>query len=164
MDLTKLHKLSSELGDILESKKLYFTSAESCTGGWVGKAITSVRGSSGWFGCGFITYSNSSKQRILNVSNQTLKNFGAVSEEVVKEMVLGALDRSAADLGVAISGVAGPDGGTKERPVGTVCLAWALKENLITTSVEKFNGNREEVRYYSVERALLGSIDIVKNI
>ena len=146
------------------SKKLYFTSAESCTGGWVGKTVTSVRGSSRWFGCGFITYSNSSKQAILNVSDDTLKNFGAVSEEVVREMVSGALDKSAADLGVAISGIAGPDGGTKDRPVGTVCFAWALKDNLITTSVEKFNGNREEVRYYSVEKALLGSINLLKKI
>ena len=164
MDLTKLQILSSKLGDILVSKKLYFTSAESCTGGWVGKTVTSVRGSSRWFGCGFITYSNSSKQAILNVSDDTLKNFGAVSEEVVREMVSGALDKSAADLGVAISGIAGPDGGTKDRPVGTVCFAWALKDNLITTSVEKFNGNREEVRYYSVEKALLGSINLLKKI
>ena len=164
MDLTKLQILSSKLGDILVSKKLYFTSAESCTGGWVGKTVTSVRGSSRWFGCGFITYSNSSKQAILNVSDDTLKNFGAVSEEVVREMVSGALDKSAADLGVAISGIAGPDGGTKDRPVGTVCFAWALKDNLITTSVEKFNGNREEVRYYSVEKALLGTIDFIKDL
>ena len=76
MDLTKQHTLSSKLGDILVSKKLYFTCAESCTGGWVGKTVTSVRGSSRWFGCGFITYSNSSKQEILDVSDNTLKNFG----------------------------------------------------------------------------------------
>ena len=98
MDLTKLHTLSSKLGDILVSKKLYFTCAESCTGGWVGKTVTSVRGSSRWFGCGFITYSNSSKQEILDVSDDTLKNFGAVSEQVVKEMVLGALNKSAAGV------------------------------------------------------------------
>ena len=164
MDLTKLHTLSSKLGDILVSKKLYFTCAESCTGGWVGKTVTSVRGSSRWFGCGFITYSNSSKQEILDVSDNTLKNFGAVSEQAVKEMVLGALNKSAADIGVAISGIAGPDGGTKDRPVGTVCLAWAFQDSLITSSVEKFRGNREEVRYYSVEKALLGSIDLLKNI
>ena len=79
-------------------------------------------------------------------------------------MVLGALNKSAADIGVAISGIAGPDGGTKDRPVGTVCLAWAFQDSLITSSVEKFRGNREEVRYYSVEKALLGSIDLLKNI
>lgn len=157
-----LTSLSAELGSLLLSKRLFFTSAESCTGGWVGRSITSVPGSSRWFSCSFVTYSNKSKSEILGVSHETLKKFGAVSEEVVKEMIEGGIKKSRADIGVAISGIAGPKGGSKERPVGTVYFAWLLKGHSILTSSEYFSGDREEVRLASVKTALSGSIRLLR--
>ena len=141
---------------------MFFTSAESCTGGLLSQSIVSVPGSSAWFGCSFITYSNISKQKILGVSKDSLKTFGAVSEEVVKEMVTGALDESHADLGIAISGIAGPGGGTDERPVGTVCVAWKLKGSETIKSTFLFEGNRNEVRYQTVITGLEGAIELLK--
>ena len=126
---------------------MYFTCAESCTGGLLSQSIVSVAGSSAWFGCSFITYSNSSKHKILGVTKESLKSFGAVSEEVVGEMVTGALSESRANLGVAISGIAGPGGGSSERPVGTVCIAWKLNEGAEIKETFLFEGNRNEVRY-----------------
>ena len=128
MELNNLENLSAELGTLLQKKNMFFTSAESCTGGLLSQSIVSVPGSSGWFGCSFVTYSNISKHKILGVSKDSLKRFGAVSEEVVTEMVDGAVAESRADLGVAISGIAGPGGGSPDRPVGTVCIAWKLKD------------------------------------
>ena len=123
MELNNLENLSTELGALLQKKNMFFTSAESCTGGLLSQSIVSVPGSSGWFSCSFVTYSNISKHKILGVSKDSLKRFGAVSEEVVTEMVDGAVAESRADLGVAISGIAGPGGGSPDRPVGTVCIA-----------------------------------------
>ena len=162
MELNNLEILSADLGALLQKKKMFFTSAESCTGGLLSQSIVSVPGSSAWFGCSFITYSNISKQKILGVSKDTLKTFGAVSEEVVKEMVTGALDESHADLGIAISGIAGPGGGTDERPVGTVCVAWKLKGSETIKSTFLFEGNRNEVRYQTVITGLEGAIELLK--
>ena len=128
MELTDLENLSSNLGALLLEKKMVFTCAESCTGGLLSQSIVSVAGSSAWFGCSFITYSNYSKHKMLGVSKDSLKSYGAVSEEVVGEMVSGALSERRANLGIAISGIAGPGGGSPERPVGTVCIAWKLNE------------------------------------
>ena len=162
MNLKELESISSELGILLNDKSYFFTTAESCTGGWVGQSLTSVPGSSSWYGCGFITYSNIAKNKILEVSKETLNNYGAVSEEVVREMVVGALEKSKANLGVAISGIAGPGGGSPQRPVGTVCLAWKLND-LPTISVsEVFEGTREEVRFQSVSKALKEAINLLK--
>tara|TARA_Y100001970_G_scaffold290274_1_gene423348 strand:- start:4042 stop:4536 length:495 start_codon:yes stop_codon:yes gene_type:complete len=161
LDLLHLQNLSSELGELLINKNYSFTSAESCTGGWVGQVATSVPGSSRWYGVGFITYSNKAKIEILGVSKETLKDKGAVSQEVVEEMVGGAIERSQANLGVAISGVAGPGGGNKNTPVGTVCMAWKLNDT-IYTSTELFNGNRSEVRYKTVEKAYKRAIYILE--
>ena len=147
---------------------MFITAAESCTGGLLSQSIVSVPGSSAWFGNSFITYSNISKHKVLGVSKETLKSFGAVSEEVVREMVIGAINESKANLGIAISGIAGPGGGSAERPVGTVCLAWKLnkdlellvsqshrcKEILKKLSLNPFEGNRNEVRYQTVVKAL----------
>ena len=120
--------------DILEkvSKELYennlsLVSAESCTGGWVAKQVTDLAGSSSIFDRGFVTYSNQAKQDMLGVSSDALDNYGAVSEQVVIEMVEGALKNSQADIALSISGIAGPGGGTKEKPVGTVCFGWMKK-------------------------------------
>ena len=163
MDLKDLESLSSELGTLLNKKNYFFTTAESCTGGWVGQSLTSVPGSSSWYGCGFITYSNIAKHKILEVSKDTLNNHGAVSQEVVEEMVIGALKKSRANLGVAISGIAGPGGGTPERPVGTVCLAWKLNDLSPLSITEVFDGSREEVRFKSVSKALEEAISLLKN-
>ena len=162
MDLKELESLSAELGTLLNRKNYFFTTAESCTGGWVGQSLTSVPGSSSWYGCGFITYSNIAKHKILDVSKDTLNSHGAVSQEVVEEMVDGALKMSKANLGVAISGIAGPGGGTKERPVGTVCLAWKLNDLPTSSVTEVFEGSREEVRFKSVSKALKEAINLLK--
>ena len=162
MNLEKLESLSAELGELLTARNLLFTSAESCTGGWVGQSVTGVPGSSRWYGTGFITYSNSAKIKILGVNKETLKNFGAVSEEVVSEMVEGALSLSNSQLGVAISGIAGPGGGSKERPVGTVCIAWLIEGEEVNSTTKLFSGNRNEVRYATVECALINAIRLIK--
>ena len=162
MDLKELESLSAELGAFLNEKNYFFTTAESCTGGWVGQSLTSVPGSSSWYGCGFITYSNIAKHQILDVSKDTLNSHGAVSQEVVEEMVDGALKKSRANLGVAISGIAGPGGGTKERPVGTVCLAWKLNDLPSLSVTEVFEGSRQEVRFKSVSKALKEAINLLK--
>ena len=162
MNLEKLESLSAELGELLTEKNLLFTSAESCTGGWVGQSVTGVPGSSKWYGTGFITYSNTAKTKVLGVKKETLRNYGAVSEEVVCEMVEGADSLSNSQLGVAISGIAGPGGGTKERPVGTVCIAWLREGEEVHSTTELFSGNRNEVRYATVECALINAIRLVK--
>ena len=162
MDLKELESLSAELGTLLNRKNYFFTTAESCTGGWVGQSLTSVPGSSSWYGCGFITYSNIAKHQILDVSKDTLNSHGAVSQEVVEEMVNGALKKSKANLGVAISGIAGPGGGTPERPVGTVCLAWKLNDLPSLSVTEVFEGSRQEVRFKSVSKALKEAINLLK--
>ena len=160
--MNNLENLSTELGALLQKKNMFFTSAESCTGGLLSQSIVSVPGSSGWFGCSFVTYSNISKHKILGVSKDSLKRFGAVSEEVVTEMVDGAVAESRADLGVAISGIAGPGGGSPDRPVGTVCIAWKLKDKQAVRSTFLFEGNRNEVRYATVVKSLEEAIELIK--
>ena len=162
MNQEKLERISSELGELLKLKDYSFTCAESCTGGWVGHALTSIPGSSEWFGSSFVTYSYEAKTQILEVSSQDLDSFGAVSEEIVEQMVSGALHKSGANVGVAISGIAGPAGGTDTKPVGTVCFAWKMEGQDVITSTEYFAGERNEIRYSSVERALMGTIELVK--
>jgi nicotinamide-nucleotide amidase len=162
LELNNLENLSTELGALLQKKNMFFTSAESCTGGLLSQSIVSVPGSSGWFGCSFVTYSNISKHKILGVSKDSLKRFGAVSEEVVTEMVDGAVAESRADLGVAISGIAGPGGGSPDRPVGTVCIAWKLKDKQAVKSTVLFEGNRNEVRYATVVKSLEEAIELIK--
>ena len=162
MKTQNLETLAEELGNLLIERRLFFKSAESCTGGWVGQTVTAVAGSSRWYGAGFITYSNTAKNKILEVSKETLKKYGAVSEEVVQEMVAGALQKSGAALGIAISGIAGPGGGTKKRPVGTVCIAWKLHDNILVSSTELFDGDRNQVRYATVEHTFKKAIELIK--
>jgi len=130
--------------------------AESCTGGWVAEVVTATAGSSAWFERGFITYSNISKQEMLWVKAETLASYGAVSEETAREMATGALIHSRAQVALAITGIAGPDGGTPEKPVGTVCFAWAREgENALPKSETRhFTGDREAVRRQAVIHAL----------
>lgn len=150
----RLDKLAVELGHRLQAAQLMLATAESCTGGWVSKVVTDIPGSSSWFDRGFVTYSNGAKQDMLSVSAEALAAHGAVSEEVVLEMATGALEHSLAGVAVAVSGIAGPDGGTEERPVGTVCFAWAFKGRGPVSQRVQFAGNREEVRHQSVRLAL----------
>ncbi|MBM3345942.1 MAG: CinA family protein, partial [Betaproteobacteria bacterium] len=122
-----LSALAAGLGAVLRERSLMLATAESCTGGWVGQAVTAVSGSSDWYDRGFITYSNAAKQEMLGVSPDTIERHGAVSEQTAREMAVGALTHSRAQLALAITGVAGPLGGTAHNPVGTVCFAWAMR-------------------------------------
>lgn len=136
--------------------------AESCTGGWIAKSLTDVAGSSAVFSYGIVSYSNGAKEQMLGVSNDTLAEQGAVSEDVVQQMAEGALSLSGADIAVAVSGIAGPDGGTQEKPVGTVWFAWARREQsavLIDTDLQQFDGERRTVRIQTVMHALNGIRD-----
>ena len=164
MELDRLTNISSKLGDMLKARNLSFTCAESCTGGWISQSVTSVPGSSEWFGSSFVTYSYEAKVKILNVSQEDLNNFGAVSEEIVKQMVVGAINKSESDVGVAITGIAGPSGETDSKPVGTVCFAWKFQDSKLVSLTEHFAGDRNQVRYSSVEKALLGTIDFIKDL
>ena len=130
--------------------------AESCTGGWVAEVVTATGGSSQWFERGFVSYSNAAKQELLGVKADTLRQEGAVSEAVVREMATGALRRSHAQAALAISGVAGPSGGSPGKPVGTVCFAWVLQGGVPTAETKHFPGDREAVRKQSVVHALQG--------
>jgi nicotinamide-nucleotide amidase len=153
----ELFTLSERVGRKLLAAGRRLATAESCTGGWVAKACTDVAGSSRWFECGFVTYSNAAKVRDLGVSERTLASHGAVSEATVREMAAGAVRVSGADVAVAISGIAGPDGGTPGKPVGTVWFAVASRQGagvVITAEAQLFEGDREIVRRRSVECAL----------
>lgn len=151
-----LYRLAEEVGAALKSRKLMLATAESCTGGWVSEAVTMVPGSSDWFERGFVTYTYISKREMLGVKEATLEKHGAVSEEVVREMAEGALARSHAQVAIAVSGVAGPSGGTPDKPVGMVCFAWARKGGAPHAETKRFAGDREVVRRQSVEHALKG--------
>jgi nicotinamide-nucleotide amidase len=154
-----LFALSERLGRALSARGARLVSAESCTGGWIGEVVTMVPGSSGWYDRGFITYSNAAKHAVLGVSAQTLLARGAVSEATVLEMASGALRLSGAEFAVAVSGVAGPGGGSPEKPVGTVCLAWAASGGSGEARTFHFAGDREAVRRQSVIAALEGVIE-----
>ena len=149
--------LADELGRRLKAGGELLVTAESCTGGWVAQAVTAIAGSSAWFERGFVTYSNDAKRELLGVALNTLKTHGAVSEETAKEMALGALARSKGTLSIAITGVAGPSGGTPEKPVGMVCFGWARTGRPARTETRRFQGDRESVRKQSVIYALEGA-------
>ena len=146
----------------LQSKHLIMSTAESCTGGWISQALTALPGSSDWFDCGFVTYSNSAKTRLLSVPESLfdLAGPGAVSEAVVLAMTRGALANSQADVAVAVSGIAGPDGGSREKPVGTVWIAWRWHEKALARRFQ-FTGDRQEVRLATVVAALEGILALI---
>jgi nicotinamide-nucleotide amidase len=146
----------------LQRAKAMLVTAESCTGGWVAQAITSVAGSSAWFERGFITYSNAAKQEVLGVSKKTLKDHGAVSEETAREMARGALARGCGTIALAVTGIAGPGGGSTAKPVGMVCFAWARKGAAARSETRRFRGGREAVRRQSVVRALEGVLELLE--
>ncbi|QID16509.1 CinA family protein [Nitrogeniibacter mangrovi] len=149
-----LTDLARRTGELLERKGWILSTAESCTGGWIAEAITAIPGSSGWFDCGFVTYSNTAKTRLLGVPPALLATHGAVSEAVVRAMVAGALAGSEANVAVAVSGVAGPTGGSPAKPVGTVCLAWAWPGAEVLAETCHFEGDREAIRRQTVIHAL----------
>ena len=156
-----LEVLAEQVGAALQSRGLLLASAESCTGGWVGAAVTSVAGSSNWYERGFITYTNQSKQEMLGVSAATLAEYGAVSEPTVREMAAGALKHSHADVALAISGIAGPGGATLDKPVGTVCIAWARRSGAGQAQTFHFDGDRGAVRHQAVSTALRGVLAMI---
>ncbi len=149
----ELQDLAIKIGQLLTKTKKSVSTAESCTGGWVGKEFTGIPGSSNWYGFGFITYSNKAKLKTLGVTKDTLLAEGAVSKRVVKEMAEGALRNSGSDFSISISGIAGPTGGTDDKPVGTICIGIGSKTK-ITCFTKFFEGNRDDVRKQSVAFAL----------
>ncbi|MBX3662535.1 MAG: CinA family protein [Burkholderiales bacterium] len=156
-----LNELAAKVGEALKAQGLMLATAESCTGGWVAQAVTAVPGSSNWFERGFVTYTYISKREMLGVSQDTLGTHGAVSEETVREMVAGALANSHAQVAVAVSGTAGPAGGTPQKPVGTVCFAWAVKNGEPKSATRRFSGDREAVRRAAVKVALEGVLGLL---
>ena len=152
--------LVQQLADRLLAKELILSTAESCTGGGISQALTSLAGSSAWFDSGFVTYSNAAKQRLLNVPSDLFEADGAVSEAVVLAMTAGAIENSRANLAVAVSGIAGPDGGSDEKPVGTVWIAWQWESKSLARCFH-FSGDRESVRLATVLAALEGCLLLI---
>lgn len=167
--MDNISTLAEGLGAALKARGYMLALAESCTGGMAAEAVTSVAGSSAWFDRGFVTYSNAAKIEMLGVSSQTLEKFGAVSEEVAAQMVLGcfkigASKNSHAQIAGSITGIAGPDGGTAEKPVGTVCFAWAKLNMPTLTTTQTFAGNRQEIRQQATAFMLARLIDRLNDL
>ena len=153
-----LKELAERVGQLLLAHEAKLATAESCTGGWIAKCLTDVPGSSAWFEYGFVTYGNSAKESMLVVDHALLERHGAVSREVVQAMAVAAHAISEADIVIAVSGIAGPDGGTEDKPVGTVWLAWLGPRGRANSAVFHFDGDREAVRRQSVVAALNGAL------
>ena len=153
-----LSELSEEVGRVLVAHHFKLATVESCTGGWIGQSLTAVAGSSAWYERGFVTYSNASKTELVGVPRELISRWGAVSEPVVQAMARGALSHSPADLALAVTGIAGPDGGSANRPVGTVWLGWVARAGTERSEQYVFTGDREAVRRQSVIEALSGLI------
>jgi nicotinamide-nucleotide amidase len=152
----ELNQLAQTIAAIFAQRGATLVTAESCTGGWVAKTLTDVAGSSSWFECGVVTYSYEAKESLLGVRPETLEQHGAVSRETVIEMVAGALARFGATVAVAVTGIAGPTGGTPDKPVGTVWIGWKRRGGYAQTQVFHFDGDRESVRRQTVAAALRG--------
>lgn len=152
----ELDQLAARLGERLRISRDRVVTAESCTGGWIAKAMTGVAGSSDWFDCGMVAYSYEAKQALLGVRPQTLETQGAVSRETVIEMVSGALVNSGASVAVAVTGIAGPGGGSEDKPVGTVWIGWKRRGGYTRAELFHFDGDRDAVRRQTVIRALEG--------
>jgi nicotinamide-nucleotide amidase len=159
MNDEQLQQLSRRIGEKLKMRQATVTAAESCTGGWIAKVFTDISGSSAWFERGFVTYSNEAKQQMVGVKGATLALHGAVSEQTVREMAIGASHAAAAQYAIAVSGIAGPDGGTAEKPVGTVWFSIAGPEGRVLAQRKIFAGDRDAVRRQSVAWALQMLLD-----
>jgi len=160
-DDATLHRLAEDVGAVLRANRQMLCTAESCTGGWIAKMITDVPGCSDWFDSGMACYSYEAKQALLGVRPETLTHYGAVSRETVLEMVSGALVTSGASVAVAVTGIAGPSGGTADKPVGTVWIGWKRRGGYPQAEVFHFDGDRESVRRQTVAEALQGILRIV---
>ena len=154
--------LTMRLAEAMLLNRYMLVTAESCTGGGIAQSVTSIAGSSQWFERGYVTYSDESKQELLKVTLDTLARYGAVSEECAAEMAEGAINNSHADIAVSVTGIAGPDGGSADKPVGTVCFGWSQREQETLTTRIVFAGDREEVRRQSVLMALQGLLDLLE--
>ncbi len=161
-DDKRIELLVATVAERLVNRGWMLTVAESCTGGWVAKACTDRTGSSQWFERGFVTYTNAAKQELLGVADTTLQAHGAVSEQTVAEMAAGALSHSRAQVSLSISGIAGPGGGSAEKPVGTVCFGWAVVGREPITERLRFDGDREQVRRQAVIHALQGVLRVLE--
>lgn len=161
---SELRELSEELGRLCLARGLVVATAESCTGGWAAQVITHTAGSSAWFDRGFVTYANAAKTDMLGVRLITIESFGAVSLETAGEMTTGALKNSNAMISLAITGIAGPTGGTQEKPVGTVCFGWCKAGEVPSCERRLFAGDREAIRRQSVIHALRGLIERARNM
>lgn len=157
----ELRGLAEQLGECMTSKGMKLASAESCTGGWLAKIITDIPGSSAWFVGSVVSYSNEAKQSLLGVSADTLSEFGAVSGDTVLEMSDGLFAQTDADVAVSISGIAGPGGGSDDKPVGLVWLSWGKRDKSVFANSFNFDGDREEVRRQSVQQALENLLDLL---
>lgn len=162
----RIEALAAELGRLLAANRMVLATAESCTAGGIAYAVTMVPGSSGWFDRGFVTYSNEAKLQQLGVGATYLRDFGAVSEPVARQMALGALTHSAAQIAVATTGIAGPEGGTPEKPVGTVCFGWAIRRDAsaapwVQTATRRFEGDRAAVRTQAIIYALQETVALL---
>jgi len=155
-----MNELTQKVGAALKERGLMLVTAESCTGGWVAMEVTAIAGSSDWFERGYVTYSNAAKREALGVAEETLERHGAVSEETAREMAAGALKNGRGQVALAITGVAGPTGGSRDKPVGTVCFAWAHGSK-ISSQTRRFDGDRESVRRQSVLHALQGVLELL---
>lgn len=152
----QLRAIAQTIAEALSQRGQMLVAAESCTGGWIAKVLTDLPGSSAWFECGVVAYSYEAKEALLGVNPHTLENAGAVSQETANEMVSGALARFGASVAVAVTGIAGPSGGTADKPVGTVWIAWKRRGGYARAEVFHFPGDREAVRRQTVARALEG--------
>ncbi len=159
----RLDELARELGSLLLERNSAVVTVESCTGGFIAEVLTRIPGSSAWFERGFVTYSNSAKQDLVGVREDSLLRNGAVSRVVAREMAIGGIQASCADIAVSVTGIAGPDGGTDDKPVGTVWIAWAHRTGQVAEQKFLFPGDRQQVRAASVESALLEAIEFIKD-
>ena len=159
---TVLHLLAKQIGNTLQQQRGIVATAESCTGGGIAYTLTAIAGSSAWFDCGFVTYSNEAKQRLLGVSDDTLVVHGAVSQQTACEMALGALVHSAATHSLSVTGIAGPAGGDIHKPLGTVWIAWASRKGDCDATLFLFRGDRNAVRQQAIMAALNGLLALLE--
>ena len=162
-DQAALESLAAELGAALAQRGERVACAESCTGGWVAQCLTAIAGSSAWFERGFVTYSNEAKESMLGVPHETLVAQGAVSEATAAAMAQGTLASSRAEWSLAVTGIAGPSGGSPDKPVGTVCFAWASPNRVLKTETHRFPGDRQAIRAQSVACALRGVLALISS-
>ena len=156
-----LHEITQELARVLIKNHWHLSTAESCTGGMVAASITELAGSSEWFERGYVTYSNQSKSEDIDVSQNLIEQHGAVSDQVARAMALGAKQNSGSDLSLSITGIAGPTGGSPEKPIGTVCFAWALANDQIVSETKHFEGNRQQIRQQACDFSLRKLLSLV---